>query len=229
MWMKIIRIFLCVAVFAPIILHTQTVRLVHSFKAELTLPSPPPRSYGSTLSCSSWIRPWKCTSDLLSNLINNKKVLLRERKRHTAHHVASPWGDTYLGWGVPTLVGGPTLAGGYLPWPGGTYLSWTGWGTSHVNWQTNWNYYLPHPSDAGGKNVATLCITAKLNFVLTLIRVYVKSFETKVAMEGLLHFVSGKTVKIPEDKGDPQKVRHHSSRILIWTDFFFFCWKLWWK
>ena len=39
-------------------------------------------------------------------------------------------------------------------------------------------------------------------------RVYVKSFETKVAMEGLLHFVSGKTVKIPEDKGDPQKVGH---------------------
>ena len=29
-------------------------------------------------------------------------------------------GDTYLGWGVPTL------AGGYLLWLGGTYLSWGG-------------------------------------------------------------------------------------------------------
>ena len=58
--------------------------------------------------------------------------------------------DTYLGWGIPTLAGGggtylgwevptldrggtylgrrrgvPTLAGGYLPWPG-RYLSWLG-------------------------------------------------------------------------------------------------------
>ena len=68
----------------------------------------------------------------------NKKVLLREHKRHTAHRVASPGGKgTYLGqggylpwWGylpwqgVPTLAGGgvPTLAKGYLPWLGGTYL-----------------------------------------------------------------------------------------------------------
>ena len=58
----------------------------------------------------------------------NKKVLLRERKRHTAHRVASPWwgggtylgrggGGTYLGWGDPSLARGAlTLAGGYLPW-----------------------------------------------------------------------------------------------------------------
>ena len=66
----------------------------------------------------------------------NKKVLLHERKRHTARHVASPWGEggSYLGWvgggiltlagGVPTLVGGGYLPwlGRYLPWPGGTYL-----------------------------------------------------------------------------------------------------------
>ena len=69
----------------------------------------------------------------------NKKVLLRERKRHTNRRVAStpyavpvgggggrylpwvgggylPWvGCTYPGWGVPTL------GGGYLPWVGGTY------------------------------------------------------------------------------------------------------------
>ena len=50
---------------------------------------------------------------------NNKKVLLREHKRHTARRVASPWGGTYLGWGVPTLARGGT----YLGW-GDTYLGW---------------------------------------------------------------------------------------------------------
>ena len=57
--------------------------------------------------------------NLMSTLIrNNKKVLLRERKRHTARRVASvhcadlPW----LG-GVPTLAGGRG-PGGYLPWSG---------------------------------------------------------------------------------------------------------------
>ena len=77
----------------------------------------------------------------------NKKVLLRERKRHTARCVASPWG----GGGLPTLAGGvPTL--GYpfpLSWPGqrGTYLgqgvptmeyslppSWPGWGDTYLEW-----------------------------------------------------------------------------------------------
>ena len=58
----------------------------------------------------------------------NKKVVLREHKRHTARCVASPWGGTYLGWrgeGVPTLARGR----GYLPWPGGSgYLPWPGEG-----------------------------------------------------------------------------------------------------
>ena len=74
--------------------------------------------------------------------INNNKVLLRERKRHTARPVASPWPGgggvstfggggatylgrrrgTYLGWGVPAL------AGGYLPWLEGTYLGRGGGG-----------------------------------------------------------------------------------------------------
>ena len=59
----------------------------------------------------------------------NKKVLLHERKRHTAHRVASPWwGVPTLAGGVPTLAGGvPTMAGGgYLPWLGGTYFGWGG-------------------------------------------------------------------------------------------------------
>ena len=62
----------------------------------------------------------------------NKKVLLRERKRHAAHRVASPSGGTYLGWGVPTLARGClpwlgvlTLARAYLPWLGIWYLPWS--------------------------------------------------------------------------------------------------------
>ena len=87
----------------------------------------------------SYLRTWsikiKTNSILFLTFFRNKKVLLRERKRHTARRVATPWGGTYLGcrggtylgrgylpWlrgGVPTLAGGgvPTLAGG-----GGTYL-----------------------------------------------------------------------------------------------------------
>ena len=68
----------------------------------------------------------------------NKKVLLRECKRHTARRIASTryavpmgggggtyprQGGTYLGRVVPTLAGGvPTLAGGYLHGRGDTYL-----------------------------------------------------------------------------------------------------------
>ena len=76
----------------------------------------------------------------------NKKVLLRERKRHTDRRVASTryavpvgrggvptlgWGGggtysgggggTYSGGGVPTLGGGGTYSGG-----GGTYPRWGG-------------------------------------------------------------------------------------------------------
>ena len=54
--------------------------------------------------------------------LHNKKVLLLERKSHTARcsgAVLSPGGggegNTYFGWG-----------GGYLPWPGSTYLGWRG-------------------------------------------------------------------------------------------------------
>ena len=78
--------------------------------------------------------------NVIQNTVN-KEVLLRERKRHTACRVATPWGylpqrGGYLPWleGVPTLngrgtylgLGGnyfgrgmvPTLARGYLPWLG---------------------------------------------------------------------------------------------------------------
>ena len=73
----------------------------------------------------------------------NKKVLLRERKRHTNRSVTSTpyavlsWGvptldREHLPWGTPLLTwpGGyllwevPTLARGYLPWMGSTYLGW---------------------------------------------------------------------------------------------------------
>ena len=92
----------------------------------------------------------------------NKKVLLRERKRHTACHVASTrcaalspvggggggrgglptlalaggGGVPTLDWGVPTLAGGwclPWTAGGYLPWPGGKG-TYPGWGVPTLDW-----------------------------------------------------------------------------------------------
>ena len=75
-------------------------------------------------------------------ILHNKKVLLRECKRYTAHCIVSTCCAAVSQMGVPTL------AGGYLPWPGGTY---PGWG------------YLPRlgiPSLAGdtypGQGVTTL-------------------------------------------------------------------------
>ena len=54
----------------------------------------------------------------------NKKVLLRERKRHTARRVASTRYAVLVGVGVPTL------GGGYLPWwGGGVPTPGGGWGT----------------------------------------------------------------------------------------------------
>ena len=57
----------------------------------------------------------------------NKKVLLRECKRHTAHHIASAQGGTYLGGGTYLRHGGCLSWGTPSPvltWPGGTYLGW---------------------------------------------------------------------------------------------------------
>ena len=97
-------------------------------------------------------------------LRQNKKVLLWKRKRHTAHRVASPWGEylpwldgvptwgTYLGRGVPTLVGGtylggrvPTLVRGYLPWLEGTHLGPEGVPTLAQVVPTLAGGYLPWP------------------------------------------------------------------------------------
>ena len=60
-----------------------------------------------------------CTFKYSGDGFMNKKVLLRERKRHTARRVAGPWPrrGTFLGWGVPTLGCPPILI-----WLGGTYL-----------------------------------------------------------------------------------------------------------
>ena len=68
----------------------------------------------------------------------NKKVLLRERKRHTACRVPSTH------YAVP-VGGGTYLAGGYLPWPGGTYPGW-GW---YLSWPGGYLPWLGVPTLAG--------------------------------------------------------------------------------
>ena len=88
---------------------------------------------------------------------SNKKVLLRERKRHTARHVASAChavlvggvtypGGGYLPWWRGTYPGG----GGYLPWwRGGTYPGGGGvptlveGGTYPGGYLPWWRGYLP--------------------------------------------------------------------------------------
>ena len=94
------------------------------------------------------------------NFYFNKKVLLRERKRHTARHVASTryaarvrgtppsWDLTWMG--VPPFqVGGTPFSGGGTPFPG----RW-GTGTPVDVWTDTQSETItfPHPSDAGGKN-----------------------------------------------------------------------------
>ena len=68
--------------------------------------------------------------------------------------------EGYLSWGYPNLS-----------WPGYPHssdvlsregapsldrvppiLTWSEYPSPGANWQTNWNYYLPHPSDAGSNN-----------------------------------------------------------------------------
>ena len=103
----------------------------------------------------------------LHEFMINKKVLLRERKRHTARCVTSTcftvpvgvtpasiltWDLTYLGWGTPILTsdGGtpPPSSPGILVSP--LVLTWDGdippvqtwdWGTPH---QKGWGYPCPY-------------------------------------------------------------------------------------
>ena len=106
--------------------------------------------------------------------IPNKKVLLRERKRHTARRIISA--RSAVTGGIPQSCPGGTPV---LSWPGGTpFISGLGvpysqlgdWGTSKkdlgpetwertYDWGTPlpgvdrhlWKQYLPHASDADGK------------------------------------------------------------------------------
>ena len=71
----------------------------------------------------------------------NKKVLLRERKKHTTRRVASARGrGTYLGWGEE-------------------YLPWTGVGVSTLG------YPLPHPDLGGGEGYLPLGTPSSLGQV----------------------------------------------------------------
>ena len=114
---------------------------------------------------SSCVDKWE--RQLFTTCLANKKILLHECKRHSArayqeHRLSSyPEGVPH-----PWLGGTPSLAGVPSSWPPGQ-----DWGTPRkgpgtsgsimrrrwvppgVDWQTNWNYYLPHPSDTGGKKI----------------------------------------------------------------------------
>ena len=79
-----------------------------------------------------------------NKLIEDKKVLLRECKRHTTSRIARTCCVGMGGGGVPTLVGGiypewgvPTLVGSTYPGLGGTYLGWgyLPWTGEYLPWQ----------------------------------------------------------------------------------------------
>ena len=92
-------------------------------------------SFGSPYWYKEYLFPTECYSFLWTvKNSENKKVLLRECKRHTARHVASTRYAVLMGWG-----GGTYSGGGYLPWWG--YLLW--WG-KYLLW---WGYLLPHHPD----------------------------------------------------------------------------------
>ena len=94
-------------------------------------------------------------------------------------------GGAYLGQGIPTLAGVPTMAWGgtylgqvgYLPWPGSTRLGWEyllvptlAGGGGYPPWlaceQTE-NITFPHPSDAGGNHdVTSQLVTLRFPVIL---------------------------------------------------------------
>ena len=87
-----------------------------------------------------------------------------------------------------SLAGGvPTLAGGYLPWPGYP---------PDVDRQTNWNYYLSHPTDAGGKNSVVLVkeiVTASVSKTLpdTMTLFYSSEYDGKLCFHRCLSVNKG--------------------------------------
>ena len=91
-----------------------------------------------------------------------------------------PWPGGYLHWGTPhphLARGVPTLVRGYHGWGGGVItlgylLTYPGYPPPRgVNLQTKWNYYLPHPSDAGANNVHVfirlICYLTIIEWVLS--------------------------------------------------------------
>ena len=101
----------------------------------------------------------------------NKKVLLRELKRHTERGLSStpyaalsgggylPWlGGTYPGRGVPTLPGG------YLPCPEGTYL---GQGGTSLGWgvPTLAGYSPPPPGCGQTENMTSRLVLRTLSVI----------------------------------------------------------------
>ena len=95
--------------------------------------------------------------DKTVNYKQNKKVLLRECKKHTARHTTSvccadlSWqggGGGYLPW-----------PGGYLPWPGGIYPSWRGtypgWG--YLPWPGGVPHHGVYPSPPSGPGPPPRC------------------------------------------------------------------------
>ena len=92
-----------------------------------------------------------------------------------------PWSGGYLHWGSPhpdLARGVPTLARGYHGWVGVITLGYPphpdlvrippprGW-----TCKQSWNYYLPHPSDAGTNNVHVfirlICYLTIIEWVLS--------------------------------------------------------------
>ena len=84
-------------------------------------------------------------------IMRNKKVLLRERKRHTARRVVSTHSDV-LSWLTPPRLADPPPSWLTPPWLTDLPPSWLtpppGWVSSlppslGVDKLTKWNYYLP--------------------------------------------------------------------------------------
>ena len=181
------------------------------------------------------------------NKMLNKKVLLRERKRHTDRNVSStpyavlyrgylPWpeGDgvpTLAGGGVPTLARGrgvPTLAGeGYLPWPGrgrGTYLCWGG-GERYLPWLgggvptlARWVGTLGYPLPPSGPGRGTaLPPSPALNRLKTLASPSLGSVKF-ISINGVFTLLDTENDTCTETDGDNMRKPSHCSITEIEND-----------